>query len=194
MVYPNQLRFSCTRCGNCCTDRNTIVNLTFLDILRIVESLKLELNEILEIVGFYVFEGKKSKLFFQKMVFTPIKTEKGMVFIGILKDSQGKCFFYDVGKNQCRIYQIRPRLCQTFPFSYDFEKEPNIFYTEKAKSYCPGIEGNTTIIDYKYWLKIGKRTLEEIRENNIFNEKWNNNSNSIHTAKNYLKEAMKFNI
>jgi Fe-S-cluster containining protein len=194
MVNPNQLRFSCIRCGNCCTDKNTLVNLTYLDILRIVKGLKLELREILEIVGFYVFDEEETNIFFKKLVFTPIRTEKGFAFVGILKNTEGKCVFYDMGKQQCSVYQIRPRLCQTFPFSYDLDKKTSIFYTEKAISYCPGIEGDSPIINGEHWLTIGKQTLDEIRKNNIFNEKWNKNINSIHIVENYLKEVMKFNV
>jgi Fe-S-cluster containining protein len=194
MVNPNQLRFSCTRCGNCCKDKDTLVNLTYLDILRIIKGLKLDLSEILEIVGFYVFEGEQAEPIFQKMVFTPIKTEKGLAFVAILKNTQGKCFFYNQDKQKCNIYKIRPQLCHTFPFSYDLDSKQSIFYAEKAKSYCPGIEGKAPIINHKYWLIIGKQTIEEIKKNNIFNEKWNSNINSVHTVKNYLKEVMKVNI
>ena len=45
-----KLRFACTRCGNCCTDKDTLVNLTFLDILRIKDGLKLDLKEVLDIL------------------------------------------------------------------------------------------------------------------------------------------------
>ncbi|MHA1914132.1 MAG: YkgJ family cysteine cluster protein [Promethearchaeota archaeon] len=193
MVNPNQLRFSCTRCGNCCSDKHTLVNITYLDILRIIQGLKLELSELLEIIGFYVFEGEQSHLFFKKMVFSPIKTEKGLAYVGILKNTQGECFFYEPVKQQCKIYQLRPTLCRTFPFSYDLETQSGIFYTEKAKSYCPGIEGEAPIIDYKHWLIIGKRTIEEIRKNNIFNEQWNKNANghgNAHSVENYLKKVM----
>ena len=90
-----ELRFSCTRCGNCCTDKNTIVNITYLDIKRLISGLNLNLNEILEVVGFYIFDQKTSNSNFEKMVISPIMTEKGLTFVGLIKNAQGVCLFYD---------------------------------------------------------------------------------------------------
>ena len=83
MINPNQLRFSCTRCGNCCSDKHTLVNVTYLDILRISKGLKLNIREILEIIGFYVFEGEQPQLIFKKMVLSPIETENGLSFTAL---------------------------------------------------------------------------------------------------------------
>ena len=40
MNTVKSLRFACIRCGKCCSDKNTIVNLTYFDILRITETYK----------------------------------------------------------------------------------------------------------------------------------------------------------
>ena len=52
-----ELRFKCLRCGNCCIDKNTLVNITYSDILRIKNGLSLSLEEIIEILGFYIFDN-----------------------------------------------------------------------------------------------------------------------------------------
>jgi len=202
MVNPEELRFICTRCGNCCTDKDTIVNLTYLDILRLKTGLKIDLKETLEIIGFYVFNNKLTEGTLEKMVVSPIETEKGLAFTGLLKNNLGECYFYDKKKSKCLIYQIRPMLCRTFPFSFsksndidnrakgDFE----IFYTEKAKFYCPGIDSDSPIIKYDYWIKIGIETLKELEKNHHFNDNWNKsvkNGNVIPNVKNFVSKIYK---
>ena len=172
-----ELRFSCTRCGNCCTDKNTIVNITYLDIKRLISGLNLNLNEILEVVGFYIFDQKTSNSNFEKMVISPIMTEKGLTFVGLIKNAQGVCLFYDNKKEKCLIYNLRPAFCKTFPFSFKEKKftksNIDIFYTTKGKQYCPGISNDAPIIDQDYWLNLGETVLRELKENEIFNKKWN---------------------
>ena len=175
MVDEKQLKFICTRCGNCCTDKNTIVNVTYQDISRIIEGLDLKVNEVLEVIGFYIFKQAKYKNNQKKMVISPIETEKGLAYIGLIKNSEGICFFYDEGNCKCSIYDLRPTFCRTFPFSFLYEnpKELFIVYTEKAKEYCPGIGSEASAIDYEYWTNLGKKVLEDLKINQIFIENWN---------------------
>ena len=98
MVNPEELRFICTRCGNCCTDKDTLVNITYLDILRLKKGLKLDLKEIIDVIGFYVFDQKLTEGALEKMVISPIETEKGLAFTGLLKNNLGDCYFYDIKK------------------------------------------------------------------------------------------------
>ena len=56
MNNTNDLRFECVHCGKCCTDLDTLVNTTYSDIIRIKNSLNLNLDEIIEILGFYIFD------------------------------------------------------------------------------------------------------------------------------------------
>ncbi|MFX1418241.1 MAG: YkgJ family cysteine cluster protein [Promethearchaeota archaeon] len=201
MNSKKNLRFKCTRCGNCCTDKNTIVNLTYLDILRIKVGLKLDLNEILDMLGFYVFDKDLTNEEKKRMSITPITTEKGLAFIGVLKRSLGSCYFYDFKNKKCLIYELRPLFCQTFPFSFKYiENETNakldIFYTEKGKQYCPGISNNAPIINYDDWNKLGKEVLEELEKNHIINKEWNEsveNKMVIPTVKNFLLNIFKLN-
>ena len=159
MSFAKCLRFSCIRCGNCCTDKNTIVNLTYFDILRIKNGLGLDLNEVLDILGFYKFDKPLTLEDKKRMTITPIETERGLAFVGLLKNSLGGCYFYNSNDKNCLIYNLRPIFCQTFPFSFSLlDKQivdnidiPDIFYTEKGKEYCPGIGNNSPFIDEDYW-------------------------------------------
>jgi len=176
-----EFRFECTRCGNCCTDKNTLVNITYSDILRIKNGLNLSLEEILEILGFYIFDKTPTEEEIRKMVVPPIETERGLAFTGLKKKSSGKCYFYDDKGKNCLIYKIRPMFCRTFPFTFRifFNKEiPNkakikMQYTEKSIEYCPGIGENAPLIDEGEWIKAGKTTIEEMNSNNILIRKWN---------------------
>jgi len=202
MVNPEEIRFVCKRCGNCCTDKDTLVNITYLDILKLIEGLKLDLKEILDVIGFYVFDQKLTKETLEKMVISPIETERGLTFTGLLKNSSGDCFFYDIKKLKCLIYNIRPMFCRTFPFSFYLPKfvdnkanvDIKISYTEKAKNYCPGIESDSPIIEFDYWSQIGNETLVELEKNLLFNERWNNrvkNRKVVPNVKNYVSEILK---
>lgn len=181
MVEANNLRFTCIRCGKCCTDKDTLVSLTYLDILRIKKGLKLSLEETIDILGFYTFNKIISLEEEKRMAISPIETEQGLAFIGLLKNKVGKCYFYDSDNKKCLIYNLRPVFCQTFPFSFGFLKEKSkenntidIFFTEKGKEYCPGISKDSPVIDRNYWLELGDRVLEEIKKNHFLIEKWNN--------------------
>ncbi len=201
MINPKELRFICTRCGNCCTDKDTLVNISYLDILRLQTGLKLELQELLDIIGFYVFDKKLTENTLKKMVVSPIETERGLAFTGLLKNNLGECFFYNKNNSKCLIYNIRPMFCRTFPFSFNISNlrgnkaNENIIinYTEKAKNYCPGINSDSPIIEYDYWSQIGSETIKELEKNFHFNERWNSrvkNGKIVPNVKNYIKTIL----
>lgn len=181
MENPEELRFKCIRCGNCCTDKNTFVNITYQDILKIRNELKLSLDEIIEIIGFYIFKENPTKENLKKMVISPIESEKGLAFVGLRKNATGSCYFYDEKYKKCKIYDLRPMFCRTFPFSFkiiynknDKEKsEIQINYTEKGKKYCSGIGPDMPLIDESELIKIGRRTIEELNDNYHLLKKWN---------------------
>lgn len=195
MEQTKELRFICTRCGNCCTDKNTLVNVTYLDVLRIYTGLKLNESEILEVIGFYLHKQNQFNIAVQKMVLSPIETEKGKAFPGLLKNQQGHCYFYDLDNKKCLIYKLRPIFCRTFPFSFEFSStnKITILYTEKSKSYCPGIGKDAPIIEYDDWITLARKTQKELRDNYIFNSKWNKyvkDGRVKPTAKNFIKEII----
>jgi len=180
MVNKKHLKFICTRSGCCCADKNTIVNVTYQDILRIINGLDLNMNEILEVIGFYIFDQTDYISNQSRMVISPIQTEKGLAYIGLIKNPEGICFFYDGVNKKCSIYDLRPMFCRTFPFSFRYEnrEELIISYTEKAKKYCPGIRSEASVIDYDYWTNLGKKVLENLNKNQVFIENWNKKVNS----------------
>jgi len=194
------LRFVCTRCGNCCTDKQTIVNVTYLDILRIKNGLKLDLDDVLDILGFFVFDKKLTNNGKKKMIISPIVTEKGLAFVGLLKNSLGGCYFYDSINNKCIIYNLRPIFCRTFPFSFrlldenEAKSEIDILYTEKGKEYCPGIGGKSPFIDQDHWITLGRKTLEDLKKNDKIIEGWNEKvkkGDTTPTVKNFLLTIFK---
>ncbi|MFW9941908.1 MAG: YkgJ family cysteine cluster protein [Candidatus Thorarchaeota archaeon] len=198
MPNPKKLKFICTRCGNCCTDRNTLVNVTYLDILRIVKGLKLSLEESLEIFGFYVYTETLDNNVLKKMVISPIETERGLAFIGLMKKDNFECYFYDAENKRCLIHSLRPMFCRSFPFSFipfrgkdkSSEEKIEIIYTKKATEYCPGIGNDAPLIDIDYWFNLANNTLSELKDNYTFNKKWNNSIKKkeiLPSAKNYIK-------
>jgi len=197
-----ELRFKCLRCGNCCVDKNTLVNITYSDVLRIKNGLNLSLEEILEILGFYIFDKDPSKEEIKKMVIPPIETERGLAFTGLKKKPSGKCYFYDDKGKKCLIYKIRPMFCKTFPFNFKIfinKKFPNkakikMQYSEKSLEYCPGIGENAPFIDVDEWIQVGKDTIEEMSANNVLIGKWNDATKKgiiYPTAKNFVATILK---
>ena len=182
--------FECTQCGKCCGDPNTIVNLTYADIMRIAYEKNYSVEEFLNVVGFYQFDeeldGGDSN---DKMVIPPINTESGPAFVGLLKNNNGACIF--LKSNKCSIYSARPNICRTFPFHfYNIDKfEIGMDYTEKAKEYCPGIHKKYSV-DVQFWKELGANTIRNINLEKEFVRKWNESTNAGKfpaKASNYLR-------
>jgi len=202
MPESQQLSFECERCGACCKDQKTIVNVTYDDIRRIRDALDLNLEELNHILAFYVFEEEMDEEDRKKMVVSPVETEKGLAFVGLRKKHDGVCYFYDEKNKKCRIYKARPAFCRTFPFSFEVIEESDetlssdikIKYTEKGKQYCPGIVEGHPKIDRQKWLKRGKKTIEELNKNYHIMEKWNEavkKGEVEKSAMNFLKTILK---
>ena len=180
-THTLEFRFKCIRCGNCCTDEKTIVNLTYSDILRIKEGLNLSLKEVIEIIGFYFYDKELSEEERKKMVITPMMTEKGLAFAGLRKDDSGVCYFYDKNTERCKIYDLRPNFCRTFPFFFRiFFDESNktrakikMDYTEKGKQYCSGIGVEMPLVNEDEWINVGVKTIEDLNDNHIVIQRWN---------------------
>ena len=197
MLSTDTFKFECIRCGHCCTDRNTIVNLSYIDILRIKRGLGLTLEELLEIVGFYIYTDQLNEKTRSKLVMPPLETERGLSFIGLMKNSIGTCLFYDIKNKKCLIYSIRPDFCRTFPFTFKTNpiKSQNqdasikILLTEKGKEYCLGLTDSAPFINNTEWRHLGKKVLENLRKNaNLINQ-WNTlikKEKIIPSVKNFL--------
>ena len=181
MSNTNDLRFECVHCGNCCTDLNTFVNTTYSDIIRIRNGLNLNIDEIIEILGFYIFDKKPTTKEIERMVVPPIETEKGLSFTGLKKKSTGQCYFYNNKKKRCSIYRFRPSFCETFPFTFkllvdkgDSKKNViKVFYTEKGLQYCQGIGNESPIIEVDKWIQLGQKVIQELAKNTVLIKQWN---------------------
>ena len=197
MSNTNDLKFKCINCGNCCTDLNTLVNTTYTDILRIKEGLDLSENEVVEILGFYVFEKKPTNRELARMVVPPIRTERGLAFVGLKKKSNGECYFYDNKRKRCSIYEVRPNFCRTFPFSFKLKvtegdltkKTLDIYYTEKSLEYCQGIGEDSPRIQLDKWLELGQKVIQDLSKNNVLIKKWNKsvkNGKIVPSVRNFI--------
>ena len=172
------LRFSCTKCGKCCSDSKTFVNLTYQDILRFHKGLKMSLQELMEVVGFYTFKDANVEDFVAQMVYAPIETEQGLAYIGLIRDKDSRCVFLDED-NKCKIHPHRPSICRSFPFTYlmsaDNKKiSGTIGYTKKGTEYCPGIKKSAPIIKKKKMGQLLVQSLAEIAADGKMIEGWNN--------------------
>lgn len=49
------------------------------------------------------------------------------------KNDNYACLFFDVEKNGCGIYDVRPEQCRTYPFWPFFKENPDVVVKE-----CPG--------------------------------------------------------
>ncbi|NVM17137.1 MAG: YkgJ family cysteine cluster protein [Candidatus Lokiarchaeota archaeon] len=181
MNNTSDLKFECVHCGKCCTDLNTLVNTTYLDILRIRAGLNLTQDEIIEILGFYIFDKKPTTKEIDRMVVPPIETERGLAFTGLKKQSSGQCYFYNKKKKRCSIYKFRPNFCRTFPFTFKLiinkgnskENAIKVFYTEKGLQYCQGIGEEKPVIEMDNWIQLGQRVIQDLTKNTVLIKKWN---------------------
>jgi len=111
--YKDGLRFTCIRCGKCCTIVDAIVDITETDINRIAGYLGLERTKFLKQ---YTHRDQKHR---------------------VLNDfPNGDCVFYDREKG-CIIYDVRPGQCRTFPFWEQILFSKQVWDREALD--CPGM-------------------------------------------------------
>lgn len=116
--YANGLRFSCTRCGNCCRNRGgySYVYLADRDVTAIAAHLGLDEATFL---GTYCTR------------------EDGWI---LLRMDEPACPFL-TEDNGCSIYPVRPKQCATWPF-WSENLEESVWKGE-VKRDCPGIDKGT---------------------------------------------------
>ena len=193
MLNNRQFRFECKNCGRCCIDKETIVNITFFDIKRLYSKLKLTIDELIHILGFYIFDKPLSQDNLLKMVISPIITKKGFAFIGLRKLENNYCFFFDKEKKKCRIYEIRPDICRIFPFSFEYKDKDdiNIIYSKKAEQYCIGINKDAPIIKINKLKALALEFSNILKKNEEIISEWNN-INSKETRKFSIREFIEY--
>jgi Fe-S-cluster containining protein len=110
--YEDGLRFTCTRCGKCCTGEPGFVWVNDAELLALGE---FRGESVEEVAGLYTrLDGGRRTL-----------REK----------ANGDCVFYDREKG-CTVYEVRPRQCRTWPFWESNVATPETW--RRTCEVCPG--------------------------------------------------------
>jgi Fe-S-cluster containining protein len=113
---PAGLRFECTECGRCCTNRGEYNHLYLSDeeVVRLARYLRMLPVE-----------------FRQRYTFTD---EYGWTQLFL----DERCSFLDVKTGRCQVYPARPVQCRTFPFWRGLVRDGA--WTEEARELCEGVD------------------------------------------------------
>ncbi|MFO0810128.1 MAG: YkgJ family cysteine cluster protein [Gemmataceae bacterium] len=90
--YKDGLRFTCTRCGNCCTGAPGFVWVTPDEIAALAEYRGEPVPEL-----------------------TAMYTRRSHGKVTLREKSNGDCIFWD-RTHGCTVYAVRPAQCRTWPF------------------------------------------------------------------------------
>jgi uncharacterized protein len=117
------LRFTCTRCGKCCSKKGDYhVYLTSREAERIRRNLKLSYN------------------WFRRRYLRHLK-DGGLV---LAQGEAGGCIFLD-SMGRCRVYRARPAQCSTYPFWPEIVNSKAAWHREAL--HCEGINrGNVVCV------------------------------------------------
>ena len=110
--YQDGLRFTCTRCGHCCTGEPGYVWVNDEEVAAIA---RFRGEEPAELAARHTRIGPRG----------PTLREKG----------NGDCVFFD-RQAGCTIYPVRPRQCRTWPFWESHVKTPADW--DRLREACPG--------------------------------------------------------
>ncbi len=110
--YKDGLRFTCTRCGHCCTGAPGYVWVTDDEIAALARFRGESVAE-LTAVSTRLVGGKRS----------------------LREKLNGDCVFYDRHKG-CTVYPVRPRQCRTWPFWESNLETPAAW--QQTCATCPG--------------------------------------------------------
>ena len=110
--YKDGLRFSCTRCGHCCTGAPGFVWVDDAEIDAIAAFLGEDRAEL-----------------------TALRTRQLPRGRSLRERANGDCVFYDAEAG-CTIYPVRPRQCRTWPFWESNVVTPDAW--EETCAICPG--------------------------------------------------------
>lgn len=110
--YREGLRFTCTRCGACCTGAPGYVWVSDTEIARLAE-----------------YVGEPIEQFTRKYV------RRVDQRLSLIEKPGGDCIFWDKTAG-CTVYPARPVQCQTWPFWSDNIESPAAW--AHVKRVCPG--------------------------------------------------------
>jgi len=110
--YSGGLRFECVRCGRCCRGEPGYVWVRELEVASLARFLKLSVGEF-----------KASYL------------RRELRDYALVEMANGDCVFWSPAG--CRVYQVRPVQCRTFPFWWEYLRSPQAW--ARAARRCPGV-------------------------------------------------------
>ena len=110
--YKDGLRFTCTRCGHCCTGEPGFVWVGDDDLTAIADFLG---ERVERIEALYTRKERRGRTLREK--------------------ANGDCVFYDRQRG-CTIYAVRPPQCRTWPFWESNVATPEAW--QKTCDVCPG--------------------------------------------------------
>ncbi len=116
MKQKRGLRFECTQCGECCTNRGDYAHVY------------LNPDEVRALASFL---GLTVRAFKGKYTFVDEYGWTQLVFSG------PSCVFLDPETRRCRVYPARPTQCSTFPFWRSLVKDGE--WTDEATRTCEGV-------------------------------------------------------
>ena len=109
--FDDGIRFSCLRCGACCTGAPGVVRVSREELKAMTTHLGQPASQVIATYMTDFEDGYR-----------------------VLEASDGRCLFFE---NGCRIYPVRPVQCRTFPFWLrNLRSEVNWAAIRKE---CPGI-------------------------------------------------------
>lgn len=112
--FEDGLRFTCTRCGNCCTGAPGTVRVTDDEIAALAKHLLMS-----------------------ERAFRSVYTRRvGDDDISLKEKSNHDCIFYEHSSG-CTVYPVRPRQCRAWPFWRAVVQSPASWAQEAAG--CPGM-------------------------------------------------------
>jgi len=110
--YGEGLRFECTRCGGCCRGEAGYVWVDDLEVALMARCLELGVAEFAR---------------------TYLRKVSGAYSLHEL--ANGDCIFWSPAG--CRIYEVRPTQCRTFPFWHEYVGSPRGWAIAARR--CPGV-------------------------------------------------------
>jgi Fe-S-cluster containining protein len=110
--YKDGLRFTCTRCGKCCTGEPGFVWVDDDELARLARHRGDPLH-----------------------VFTAVYTRTSRGRRTLREKANGDCVFWEAGRG-CTVYPVRPKQCRTWPFWESNLESPEQW--AEVEAVCPG--------------------------------------------------------
>ncbi len=114
------LRFECTRCGACCTNRGEYAH---------VYVNRDEVRELARALGMTLSAFRRACTFVD---------EEGWTQLAV---NERACVLYDPETRACRGYAARPAQCRTFPFWREMLDGDS--FSDEARRLCEGVDRGT---------------------------------------------------